>query len=86
MGTSSESTARGEFSISEKVLEEVAEAEGVEVLELPPLYDSIDADALDSLLSGTATDDRPEAIEITFRYCDYAVSIDGDGTVEVFSE
>lgn len=76
----------GDLSITEKVVEEVAEAKGVEVLELPPLYETIDADALESLLSGTATDDRPEAIEITFRYFGYAVSVDGNETVQIVPE
>lgn len=86
MGTSRESTDRGDCSITEEVLEEVAEAEGAGPLELPPLYDTVDADALESLLSGTATDDRPEAVEVTFQYCGYAVSVDSDGTARIVSE
>lgn len=61
-------------------------AEGVRPLELPPLYDSIDTDALESLLSGPTGDDHPEGTEITSRYYGYSVSVTGDGTGHVVPE
>lgn len=86
MSTPMRSTDRGDLSLTETVISEVAEAEGVGPLELPPLQESIDADALESVLSGTVTDDHSEAIEVTFRYCDYTVSVTSGGAVEVIPE
>lgn len=83
MSPSSDSTDSGDFSITETVVEEVADAEEVGPLELPPLHDSIDPDALESLLSGRASGDHSAAIEVKFMYCGYAVTVASDGTVEV---
>lgn len=76
----------GNLSPTETVISRVAQAEGVDSLELPPLQESIDADALDSLVSGPVTDDDPGALAITFRYCGYTVSVSSGGAVEVVPE
>ena len=44
-------TTTDDDPISQKVIEAIADATGVDPLELPPLYDSVDPDALDSLFS-----------------------------------
>jgi len=51
-------------------LERIAAREGCDVLELPPLYDTIDPEALTSLLESD-TD-----VMVCFEYCDYRVLID----------
>ena len=54
----------------------VAERAGVDPLSLPPLYDCIDADALERV----ATDRRPTAcgVAVSFRYAGYTVAVDGE--------
>ncbi|OIB57844.1 HalOD1 output domain-containing protein [Natrialba sp. SSL1] len=55
------------------VIEAVSTATDCDPTELPPLYDTIDPDALDALFSDqTATDVRPE---ISFTYDQYEVTI-----------
>ena len=76
----------GNCSIPELVLAGVAEAEGVGPLELPPLHDSIDADALQSLLTETTSDDHSDAIEVSFRYYGYSVTVTSDGALQVVPE
>lgn len=65
------------------VITAVAKRAGVDPLELEtPLYDAIDPSHLDALLDGT---DRtaPSAVEVTFRYHGYTVTVDGDLTVTI---
>ncbi|MFC6769640.1 HalOD1 output domain-containing protein [Natrinema soli] len=71
---------------SQAVIETVAEAEGVRPTELaPPQYESlhaiVDPTALDALFA-----DRPNGTNrphgtVSFRFCDYHVTVDRDGTV-----
>lgn len=61
------------------VVSEVALREGVGPLDLPPLYDAVDLDALDGLLTGGSITDGA----VTFRYCGYDVTIDADRNVTV---
>jgi len=68
-------------SASEAVIEAVARRVGIDPLDLEtPLYDAVDPDELDALLDGAARPDR-SPVEITFRYCGYTVTVDGDRTV-----
>ena len=65
-------------SLSMAVIEAVAEAEDVDPIDLRPLYDSIDPDALDSLFrfrldGGVAAD-----AHLAFVYHGYEVSIHDD--------
>lgn len=61
----------------------VADAEGVDPWELPPLYDAVDPDALHSLIrSGKQIGDR-SPLEVSFRYAGYDVTVSGDGDVEL---
>lgn len=61
------------------VVSAVAEAEGVDVVDLPPLYDSIDPDALNNLFSSGAV----ESVE--FEYAGYTVVVRGEGKIDVRS-
>ena len=67
-------------SVSGAVVERVADAEGVDPLDLDPLYEAIDPDALDKLCGGAGDDDRPSA-RIVFEYHGYTVVIDGPDSV-----
>lgn len=68
---------------TQKVIERVAEAEGVSPEKLtPPLFEVIDPDALDQLFGNTATAGRMEGQAI-FTYNGYEVTVSGDGHVAV---
>lgn len=65
----------GGASLSEVVLQKVAEREEVPPSELnPPLYDVIDPEALDSVFRGSTG-------HISFEYHGYAVTVDCSGNV-----
>ena len=62
--------------ITGAVVDAVATADGTDPIELPPLYDSVDPDALDTLFER-----QREGIdlEITFSYAGYGIVVeDGD--------
>jgi hypothetical protein len=60
------------------VVEAVAAAEGCDPLDLPSLYDVVDTDAVDELVSDP---DRP--IKIAFDYAGHSVSVSSWGGVVV---
>lgn len=71
-------------SIASSVIDAVADADDVDPLDLPPLYGSIDPDALESIFA-TASAARTER-EVRFTYAGYRVTIDdatGDAAVRV---
>lgn len=63
------------------VSEAVAEATGTDPREGPPLYDYVDTDALNALLTESTGDS--EALFVTFEYDGHEVTVGGDGTVSV---
>ena len=67
------------------VVERVAGAEGVDPLDLDPLYEAIDPDALDTLCGGAGRDARPPA-RIVFEYHGYTVIVDGPDSVTLAGE
>lgn len=64
------------------VVSAVSEITNVDALELPPLHDAIDAEALNDLFTS-----RPEPgdVRVTFQYAGCDVVVDGAGTVTVES-
>jgi hypothetical protein len=60
------------------VVEAVAAATDRPTTELPPLQKTLDADALDALLNGQSS-----SATVSFRYADTAVSVSGNGSIEV---
>ncbi|PGF13876.1 hypothetical protein CP556_22525 [Natrinema sp. CBA1119] len=59
------------------VTEAVAEATDSNPLELPPLYDAIDPDALNTLFNGSETN-----IQVLFQYAGFEIVVQ-DGEVEI---
>jgi|AntRauTorcE11898_2_1112593.scaffolds.fasta_scaffold62552_2 hypothetical protein len=59
------------------VIDAIATATGTDPVSLPPLYDTIDPEALDAVLNTEAT------IEVVFEYDGHAVEVTGDGEVLV---
>jgi hypothetical protein len=64
-------------TVSERVVWRVAAAADSDPSVLPPLYDYIEPDALDALVSNMADG------EVAFTYAGYDVTVDSDGTVTV---
>ena len=73
----------GESPPSIAVIRKVATLEGVDPTELPPLYDSIDPEALDSLLEKRADHSTDEAVSIEFTYGEYSIVVDSTGAIDV---
>jgi len=69
--------------ISTQIIEAIAETAGVDPLELPPLYEAIDPEALDTLIAGSEANQSASPDIIEFAYADYTVTVYGDQTIEV---
>lgn len=67
-------------SIVDRVLAAVAKEERCGTLDLPPLYDVVDPDALERVLQGTGVN------EVSFSYHGYSISIVRNGRISVTSE
>ncbi|WP_276256725.1 HalOD1 output domain-containing protein [Halomontanus rarus] len=57
----------------------VADASGVDPLELPPLGDTIDPDALNELFMARS---ESTVAKVTFEYAGYDVTVRGDGEIQ----
>lgn len=68
-------------AISQQVVEAVADAKGVDPLDLPPLYNTVDPDALDSLFSHAESHSAIAELRFTIEGCE--VLIRGSGEVVV---
>jgi hypothetical protein len=72
-----------EATPSSQVVEAVAREEGVSATELsPPLYDVVDTDALDELLSSDSTRESG-SLRISFEYRGHDVSVESGDAIEV---
>jgi len=60
-------------------VEALAVARNCEPTDCPPLYDAVDPDALNALFDGT----QPPAVEVSFTYAQFDVTVAGTGTVTV---
>ncbi|MDY6774984.1 MAG: HalOD1 output domain-containing protein [Halobacteria archaeon] len=73
--------------LSEAVISEIADYEGVDPSDLePPLYDYIDPEALDDLFAPKHSGDGRSYGQVRFRYKDYQVIVDTDANVVVYEE
>ena len=68
-------------SLSDAVVDALADAEGVDPLELDPLYEAIDPDALDALFDPTDDDRRTGRVE--FRTSGYRVEVTSTGRIHL---
>ncbi|WP_317175806.1 HalOD1 output domain-containing protein [Halomontanus rarus] len=64
------------------VVSAVAEASGADPLELPPLGDAIDPDALNELFTVRS---ESTVAKVTFEYAGYDITVRGNGEVQVRS-
>ncbi|WP_293032256.1 HalOD1 output domain-containing protein [Natronococcus sp.] len=69
-------------SPSLRVVDAVADAEGIDPVELePPLYDAVDPNAIDELFTTTPSASRNG--RLNFQYRGYDVTVRSDGTVSL---
>ena len=68
---------------TEAVVDAVADARDCEPIELPPLNDAVDPDALDDLFADTPSGRPRYDGHLTFRYCDCTVTVSAVGIVVV---
>lgn len=66
-------------TVSQRVVMAVAEARDIDTLELPPLYDVIDPDALDNLFNS----EKRTRGRVVFMYNDCEVIVHSDGEVDI---
>ena len=72
-----------ENSISQRVVSAVADARDEDPLELPPLYEVIDLDALDSLFNSGLPGGATGPGRVTFTFDDHEVVVHSNGDVDV---
>lgn len=63
------------------IVEAVAEREGVDPKELPPLGTVVDPDALKDLFRDGENLAGGSRVRVQIEYCEYAVEVTGDGSV-----
>lgn len=69
-------------AISHRVIEAVAEARGVDPLDLPPLHEFVDPDALGRIFATTNTSPRSTG-KVQFTMEGYVIVVQSDGSVDV---
>lgn len=69
--------------ISTRVVERVAHAKGVDFTELPPLYEAIDTDALDTLFLSRAPGAAGDALSVQFSYAGLEVVVRSPDDIDV---
>ena len=67
---------------STAIVDAVAEATGRELRQLPPLFQTVDADALDALLA-FGYHERDVPLEVTFTYVGIEVTVTATGSIEL---
>lgn len=70
-------------SISTNLVETVADASGVDATALPPLYERVDPDALESLFAATAGTSRTGQVEFSYGGYDVRIVCDGEVTISL---
>lgn len=68
-------------AVWETVVSAVAEATGRDPLSLDPIYDAVNVDALDALVSGVGSEETLERLTFAYAGCD--VTVTGNGEVRV---
>ena len=66
---------------SHTIITTLSDELGIDPLEMQPLYEVVDPDALDALFSSVS--DRGTSVTVTFEYCGHAVTVTSEGTVTI---
>lgn len=81
---STEAVSAGPETVTEAIVEAIADAEGVSPLDLePPLASVVDPDALEGLVESMGRGPGDDPGRIQFVYCGYTVTVSGGGDVAV---
>lgn len=75
-----ESTTVDTADLCSDIVTAIAERTGADPLEMDPLYDAVDVDAIEAIV-GSAGD-----VSVEFAYHGHTVAVDGDGSVTVTGE
>ncbi|MFC6721431.1 HalOD1 output domain-containing protein [Halovenus amylolytica] len=75
----------GDTDVNMTVLEAVAEVTDADLVELPPLYDHIDPDALEAVFTHTAGN-RQVAGSVSFQFAGYPITVHASGEVVVYAD
>ena len=79
MPTQATSSTGGEgVDVATRIVEGIATADKADPLEMPPLFDVVDTDALEALVANGSAD-----VEVVFEYAGYEVTIGGDRRVHL---
>lgn len=71
-------------SLTARVVDTVAEETGTDPLEMRPLFEYVDPDALQTVLEGRGDSGRHSAVDhVTFLYETTEVTVFGDGRIDV---
>lgn len=68
----------GRDQLGIKVVNRISEHEGVDPIDLPPLYEEIDLETLELLFKNTS-----QHLYVGFNYLGYRISIDGEDTITI---
>lgn len=80
MGTRGNPDTDNAESVTMRIVEEIAHREDVDPLELsPPLYDVIDPEVVESLVTEQGTGGARDDARIEFTYLGYEITVDRDG-------
>lgn len=63
--------------VSEQVVQTVANQANTDSLELPPLFDTLDPDSLDTLIRGM------DKGEVSFDYAGYNITVNSHGAIKI---
>jgi hypothetical protein len=78
------SSVGAETPVGTTIVERIAALEGIDPLDLTvPLYDVIDPEALDSLVTANREGDTPNTLRIQFTYNGHVVTVDGSGEIDI---
>lgn len=73
-------------SLTQEIVQKIADLEGVEPLDLEtPLYEAIDPEALEALLTDTITGERRDNVSVEFQYYGYDIVVDSDGEIAILT-
>lgn len=77
-------TAQPDYdAVSQRVVDAVAAARDVDPLDVQPLYDVIDPDALEQLFTATHSSGRTDPARVVFTLDGCEVTVHSDGTIDV---
>jgi hypothetical protein len=80
-------TAAERESVSARVVQNIADREGVASTEIdPPLFETIDPDALDALFAPTSRSSARLNGSVVLQYCGYEVTVKAHGRILIDGE